>query len=49
MSLSYVKSMYWVFKSYVMRHTEALFKFYDIVMSFAIYFDKNPIFKSYVV
>ena len=44
MSLSYVKSMYWVFKSYVMRHTEALFKFYDIVMSFAIYFDKNPIF-----
>ena len=61
MSLSYVKSMYWVFKSYVMCHTEALFKFYDIVMSFAIYFDKksyffasqmkplHSIFKSYVV
>ena len=53
--------MYWVFKSYVMCHTEALFKFYDIVMSFAIYFDKksyffasqmkplHSIFKSYVV
>ena len=61
MSLSYVKSMYWVFKSYVMCHTEALCKFYDIVMSFAIYFDKksyffasqmkplHSIFKSYVV
>ena len=44
MSLSYVKSMYWVFKSYVMCHTEALFKCYDIVMSFAIYFDKKSYF-----
>lgn len=44
-----------------MCHTEALFKCYDIVMSFAIYFDKksyffasqmkplHSIFKSYVV
>ena len=53
--------MYWVSKSYVICHTEALFKCYDIVMSFAIYFDKksyffasqmkplHSIFKSYVV
>ena len=44
MSLSYVRSMYWVSKSYVMCHTEALFKCYDIVMSFAIYFDKKSYF-----
>ena len=61
MSLSYVKSMCWVFKNYITCHTEALFIFYDIVMSFAIYFDKksyfftsqmkplHSIFKSYVV
>ena len=61
MLLSYVKSLYWVFKNYIICHTEALFEFYDIVMSFAIYFDKksyfftsqmkplHSIFKRYVV
>lgn len=60
MSLSYVTGMCGVFKNYVQSHTEALFKLYDIRISFATFFDKksyifttqmkplHSLFKSYV-
>ena len=38
MSLSYVTGMCGVFKNYVQSHTEALFKLYDIRISFATFF-----------
>ena len=44
MSLNYANSMYWVFENYVECHTKALFKLYDIAMSFPVNCDK----KSYV-
>lgn len=47
MSLSYVTGMCGVFKNYVQSHTEALFKLYDIRISFATFFDKKILYLYY--
>ena len=47
MSLSYVTGMCGAFKNYVQSHTEALFKLYDIRISFATFFDKKILYFYY--